>query len=127
MRALLAAHRIIRYLVAGGLAALAHLTTLTVLVELGGLRPLWASNVGFGVGLVVSYLLQRGWVFATSAAHLLTAPKFLTVIGAGLLLNSAVMHVGVDIVGLPYPLAQLIAFALLPINNYLLHSIWTFR
>jgi putative flippase GtrA len=83
--------------------------------------------VGFLVGLVVSYSLQRRWVFAHDGRHRRLLPRFLTVTGLALLLNTAVVHVGTEVLELHYAPVQLVAFAVIPVSNYLLNSWWTFR
>jgi putative flippase GtrA len=127
LRGLTDVRRLIRYGLAGGLAAAAHLATLAALVELFGLRPVLASTVGFGAGLVVSYTLQRRWVFASRERHRTLLPRFLTVIAVALLLNTVVVHLGTEVLAVHYVLVQLVAFGLIPLNNYVLNSLWTFR
>ena len=119
--------RFFRYGLSGGTAAAVHFGVLTVLVELAELRPVFASAVGFMCGLVVSYTLQRRWVFVTDLAHRSTLPRFLVVIGMGLALNSAVLWLGTEYLDHHYALVQLAAFVVVPFNNYLLNSLWTFR
>jgi putative flippase GtrA len=119
--------RLVRYGISGGTAATVHLGVLTLLVELGGLRPVVASAVGFLCGFVVSYLLQRRWVFATDHRHGFTLPRFVVVIGLGLLINTAVLWLGTEYLEHHYALVQLAAFAVVPLNNYVLNSLWTFR
>lgn len=127
VRALADVGRLTRYLVAGGLAASAHLVTLALLVEFAGLRPVVASTAGFVVGLIVSYTLQRRWVFASTGRHRTLLPRFLTVIALALALNTVVVHVGTEVFSVHYALVQLVAFGLIPLNNYVLNSLWTFR
>ncbi|MFA9429672.1 GtrA family protein [Egicoccus sp. AB-alg2] len=119
--------RLVRYGLAGGTAAATHFGLLALLVEVAGRQPVTASAVGFLGGLVVSYLLQRRFVFATGHAHGHTLPRFLTVVGLGLLLNTLVLFVGTGVLELHYAWVQPAAFALVPLNNYLLNSLWTFR
>jgi putative flippase GtrA len=118
---------VVRYGLSGGTAAATHFLVLTALVELGGWRPVLASAVGFGAGFVVSYTLQRRWVFATVLGHAHTLPRFLTVIGLGLALNSLVLYLGTETWSVHYAPVQVVAFALVPANNYVLNSLWTFR
>lgn len=119
--------RLIRYAIAGCTAATTHFGVLTLLVEVGGLRPVVASAVGFMCGFVVSYLLQRRWVFATALRHGFTLPRFVVVIGLGLLINTTVLWIGTEYLEHHYALVQLAAFVVVPLNNYVLHSLWTFR
>lgn len=119
--------RLLRYAVAGGLSALSHLGVLTALVELAAVRPVVASTVGFVTSIAVSYGLQRSWVFASRGDHRRLLPRFLTVTAVALLLNTLVVHVGTEVLDTHYALVQLVAFAVIPVSNYLLNSLWTFR
>lgn len=119
--------RLVRYGISGSTAAAVHLGVLTVLVEVAGLRPVVASAIGFLCGFVVSYLLQRRWVFATDLTHGFTLPRFVVVIGLGLLINTAVLWLGTEYLEHHYALVQLAAFVVVPLNNYVLNSLWTFR
>src|SRR5699024_8959601 len=66
-----------RSAVAGGLSALTHIGTLTLLVETGLAAPVLASTIGFVLSIVVSYTLQKLWVFSSTARHRTTLPRFL--------------------------------------------------
>ncbi|GGI05931.1 GtrA family protein [Egicoccus halophilus] len=126
-RGLRDARRLLRYGVSGTTAALVHLLALTALVELLAVRPVTASAMGFGCGLVVSYALQRRWVFATRRRHRRTLPRYLVVVGAGLAVNTLVLLVGTELFSHHYAWVQLAAFVAAPANNYVLNSLWTFR
>lgn len=119
--------RLVRYGVAGGLSALTHLGTLALLVELVGMRPVVGSTIGFLMSIAVSYGLQRTWVFANRNRHRTLLPRFLTVTAAALLLNTVVLHVGTEVLEAHYAAVQVVAIVLIPLSNYLLNSLWTFR
>lgn len=125
--ALLDVRRLLRYAVAGGLSAVTHVGTLTVLVEFGGAAPVVASTAGFLLSIVVSYTLQRGWVFGATAPNRRTLPRFLAVTVVALGLNAAVLFVGTDVIGWHYAPVQIVALILIPISNYVINSLWTFR
>ncbi|MEU4619229.1 GtrA family protein [Actinoplanes sp. NPDC023801] len=114
-----------RYAVSGGLSALTHFTVGLAAVRFG-LAAVPASTTGFAASIAVSYLLQRAWVFRSGAAHTVTAPRFLTVTAAAFGLNTAVLWTGTDVLGVPYPVAQVVAIVLIPGLNYVLNSRWTF-
>lgn len=119
--------RLARYAVAGGLSAFTHLGTLTFLVEAGAVRPVVASSVGFVLSILVSYTLQRGWVFASSTRHRTAVPRFLTATLVALALNTAVLTLGTEVLSLNYVVVQVVALILIPLSNYLINSLWTFR
>lgn len=124
---LLGPARLLRYAFSGALSALAHIGTLTLLVEAAGMRPVWASNIGFALSVVVSYTLQKWWVFASAARHRTTVPKFLIATCAALLLNTVVVTGGTEVFSVHYVVVQMIALVLIPVSNYLINSLWTFR
>jgi len=118
--------RIVRYGVAGGLSMLVHLAVLLLLVELVGLGAVVSTTLGFLASVVVSFMLQHHWVFRASAARRTTAPRFVAVTLFGLLLNTSIMAVGYRLFGLHYLFVQAVAFAAVPVSNYLLNRAWTF-
>lgn len=118
--------RIVRYGLAGGLSMLAHLVVLLLMVEVARLGPVVSTTLGFLVSVAVSFLLQHHWVFRSPVAWRATAPRFVAVTLFGLLLNTSIMALGYRLAGVHYLVAQTVAFAAVPISNYLLNSAWTF-
>ncbi len=118
--------RIARYGVSGVLSALTHLVVGLGASVLLGLPPVPASTVGFAASVAVSYLLQRAWVFRSGMAHTVTGPRFLTVTAAAFGLNTAILWIGVSLLGGAYAVVQIVAILLIPGLNYLLNSRWTF-
>jgi putative flippase GtrA len=119
--------RLVRYGVVGLASATAHLGTTLLLVESGVTRPIIATNIGFALSVVVSYLLQRAWVFRSNRPHLQAFPRFLSVVAASAALNAAIVGVGHEILRVDYRLAQLVALVLIPIVNFTGNRLWTFR
>jgi putative flippase GtrA len=115
---------LLRYAISGGASALTHLGVGLALAAGLDVRPAVASSVGFAVSIIVSYGLQRSWVFGATTGHLRTGPRFLTVTAVAFALNAAIMTVGRD--G-PYVLVQGVALVVIPVVNYALNSYWTFR
>ncbi len=124
---LLSPGRLARYTVAGGLSALTHVGTLTLLVETGLAAPVVASTIGFVLSIVVSYTLQKLWVFSSTARHRTTLPRFLCATTVAMLLNAAVLSLGTEVFSIHYLVAQGVALVLIPLSNYLINSLWTFR
>ena len=118
--------RVGRYAIVGLASASAHLALLVLFVEVFGLRPAVATSVAFVCLLVVAFLLQHHWVFRSSERMARTAPRFVTVATMALVLNATIVHVGAGVMQGPYLAVQVVAFVVLPIANYLMHSLWTF-
>jgi putative flippase GtrA len=116
---------LIRYAVSGGLSALTHFSVGLAATRLG-LAAVPASTAGFAASIAVSYLLQRAWVFRSGTSHTVTGPRFLAVTAAAFGLNTAVLWIGAELLGVPYAVVQAIAIVLIPGLNYVLNSRWTF-
>jgi putative flippase GtrA len=119
--------RLARYGVSGACSALTHIGVLTVLVRTVRAWPLAASTAGFAASVLVSYVLQRGWVFRSEQAHVVAGAKFLTVTAVAFAVNTGVLWVGTGALHLPYQPVQLVALVAIPVVNYTLNARWTFR
>ncbi|BCJ42472.1 GtrA family protein [Actinoplanes ianthinogenes] len=118
--------RLVRYGVSGGASALTHFGVGLLGVHLLHLRPVLASTAGFVASIVVSYVLQRWWVFRSTAGHAIAGTKFLIVTAVAFTINTVVLWLGTEVFAVPYPIVQPIALTLIPLVNYFLNSRWTF-
>ncbi|GID25756.1 GtrA family protein [Paractinoplanes brasiliensis] len=118
---------ILRYAVSGGAGALTHLGVGALLAAGLGVRAVIASGAGFAASVLISYGLQRSWVFRSTAGHVLTAGRFLTVTLVALALNSLILLLGTEALDIPFLGAQGVALVTIPVVNYVLNSRWTFR
>jgi putative flippase GtrA len=119
--------RLVRYGVTGGCSTLTHIGVLFVLVEATHTWPVAASAAGFVASIVVSYTLQRYWVFRSSQGHVAAGLKFLAVTAVAFGVNTATLWLGTEALRLPYQGVQLAALVLIPVVNYALNASWTFR
>jgi putative flippase GtrA len=115
--------KLFRYGVSGAASAVTHLGGGLLLAEVLGVRPVLASSAGFVASVLVSYGLQRSWVFRSSAGHLAAGGRFLTVTAVAFALNAVIL----GLVAGPYLMVQGIALVAIPVVNYALNSRWTFR
>lgn len=83
-------------------------------------RPREAGESKLGAAEMINYLLH---VVRLSV----TAAKFASVGGIGVLVNLLVVHVLASILGLPHELAAALAIEASIVNNFLLHEAWTFK
>lgn len=118
---------IFRYATSGGASALTHLGVGALLAAGLGVRAVLASAAGFGASVVVSYGLQRSWVFRSTAGHVVAGGRFLTVTAVAFALNNVILLLGTEALDGPFLLVQAVALATIPVVNYALNSRWTFR
>jgi putative flippase GtrA len=116
----------VRFILVGGATTSCQYVVLTLLVELLHIKADLASSIGYGVGAAVSYVMNRFWTFKSDLSHAQSLPRFIVMIGIGLLLSFVVMHALVDIAGIHYLLAQVLTTGIVMLSNYLLASSWVF-
>lgn len=105
------------------------ITTYAVLitaVEGFGANAVGASIVGYALGIVVNYLLNYRYTFGSNKKHSIAVPKFLVVMGIGMILNAGIMFAGVNGLAMHYMLAQLAAVALVLLWSFTVNRFWTF-
>jgi putative flippase GtrA len=116
----------LRFATVGAVATAAHYAVLIALTELAGVNPVTATVIGFGVGAVVSYTLNRRYTFAVRPAYMRGLAKFVVVIGIGAALNAAIVAFFIG-AGLHYLIAQVIATGLVLIWNFAAARLVVFR
>ena len=113
--------QIIRYVFAGGFATFSNLATLFVFVHYFKLWYLWGAVFSFCVGVIVSYLLQKFWTFKNYSRENMHKQFLVFFIFALVMLglNTLLIYVFVDIIGLWYLLAQALSSLITACINYI--------
>lgn len=82
-----------------------------------GLTPTLAAGVCYGLGVAISYLLNRRWTFSSMDSHRRDLPKFLLAYGVGLV--STLLTITLLILWLPPELAQIVNIGLTALVIYI--------
>jgi len=99
----------------------------TLLLKVFGVWYLAASAVGFMVGAINGFLLNRRWTFKGHIGDALTPLRWTVVQACGLGLNLALLYVLVDRVSLDKLLAQACATGVVTVLTFTANRAWTFR
>jgi putative flippase GtrA len=105
----------------------AHYLVLIMLVESAGINPVTATSVGFVVGALVNYALNRRYTFQSSKPHLDAGPKFFIIAIVTGIVNSLLVYGGANLLGANYLLVQIGATFIVFLANFALNSLWTFQ
>ena len=116
----------LRYCVVGGIGTCTHFGITIALVEWARVQPTTASVAGFIAAFVISYLLNRAWVFGASARGWLSFVRYSVVCMVGLVLNTSIMMVTVDWLRWYYLWGLAVVVAVVPITNFALNRFWAF-
>ncbi len=81
-----------------------------------GLTPTVAAGVCYGLGVAMSYLLNRRWTFSSTQSHRRDIPKFLLAYGIGLV--STLLMITLLLIWLPPELAQIVNIGLTALVIY---------
>jgi putative flippase GtrA len=101
--------------------------TYTLLLKVFGVWYLAASGIGFAVGAVNGFLLNRAWTFKGHQGDALTPVRWSVVQGCGLALNEGLLYLCVDGIGLDKLIGQAIAIAIVVVLTFFANRSWTFR
>lgn len=99
----------------------------TLLLKAFGVWYLAASAIGFVVGAVNGFLLNRRWTFAGHVGDSLTPVRWGVVQGCGLALNLGLLYLFVDDAGIEKLLSQAFATVIVTVVTFLVNRAWTFR
>jgi putative flippase GtrA len=115
------------YTAVGSIGTCGHYLTLVALVESGLLTAVLASVAGFTVGALINYVLNYWFTFNSNKFHGEAMSKFFTVAILGAIINTTLMHIGVNIIQMYYLVAQIIASGIVLVWNFTINKVWTFQ
>jgi putative flippase GtrA len=117
----------IRYAVVGAFGTLIYICLLKLFVDGFNGDPVISSALSSIPSIIATYLANYFWTFQSSHDHLATLFRFVAISLVALLLNMAIMHLCVHVLGLWYIFGALITVVVVAIINFLLHVHWSFR
>ena len=94
------------------------------------LPPALANAIGFGLGIVLSFVLNRSFVYRSDAPVAKSGPQFLLVVAIAFALNQAVLAFAGYILGVSaaaHIAAQLAGMSVYTIVVFILCRVWIFR
>ena len=116
-----------RYTGVGVISAIGHYGLLIALVQGLGVEPVRASVAGAVLGAWINYALHYRFTFRSNKRHRESLTKFAMVAAVGLAINTFLMWLGVDVIGIHYLLSQVLATVLVLLWNFCANRYWTFR
>lgn len=117
-----------RYLISGGTAAFVNLALIFILTEFAGIWYLASSMVSFIAGFIVSFTLQKFWTFKDARREIIMQQLavYLAVALGTLSLNTLLLYLAVDILGLWYMFAQFLVSGILALGSYFIYNFFIF-
>ena len=110
----------------GVIAAIVHYSALVAGVEFGGMQPVPATLVGYILGGIVSYALNRRHTYRSDRPHEEAGWRFAVVAGVGFGLTYTLMSLFVTRWGAPYLPAQIVTTGIVLVWSFFAHKFWSF-
>lgn len=118
--------QIIRFAFVGGSAFVIDYAVMIFLTEAVGINYLISSGISFAVSVIYNYILSVHWVFDVDKDRSKKAEFvifiILSVIGLGI--NQLVMWIAVDLAGIFYMIAKIIATAIVMVYNFITRKLF---
>jgi putative flippase GtrA len=128
MRSLSNWFQFVRYAVVGVSGYIVSISTFAVLYDVAGLSYWLAATGAFCLALTNNFLWNRHWTFRAGDGHVgFQASRFVLINCLAFLWSLVVLHVLIDIAGVPAVAAQATAVLAAAPPNYVAHRIWSFR
>lgn len=116
-----------RFLLVGGSGALLNLLLLWLFASVFGLWYLASSVAGYCIAMGYNFLLQRLWAFRAIAGSVVSQlPYFVLINLLGLLLNTAILYLLVEELGIWYLAGQAAASLVVAGQSFFAYR-WIFR
>ena len=121
--------KFVRYVVAGLISVSINIGLLYSLTEFAGLWYLFSSTIAFVIAVVVSFTLQKFWAFKEHSTDELAkqASIFISLALLNLAFNAGLMYTLVELVFVPYILAQIIVGALIALWSFFAYHFLIFK
>lgn len=118
-----------RYVAAGLTGAGTQISLLYIFTDIVKIWYIYSSIIAFISAIIVSFLLQKFWTFKDGSTKKIhhQAIKYLVTAISGLIANTALLYLFVDLLGLWYIFAQIVIGGLIMVFNFLMYKFFVFK
>lgn len=118
-----------KFLVSGLLTAVFYFSLLYFLTDVAGVWYLLSSIVAFVLSVFVNFIFQKWWTFRSLETNVIKRQVSLYAVLAigNIFVNTVLMYIITDILGLWYIFSQIIVGTFIAIYNFLLYRFYIFN
>lgn len=118
----------VKYVISGGVAAFANITSLYVMTEYGHIYYLLSATISFLIGFIVSFALQKLWTFQDTGRVNMHWQAFLYFMTSlfGLGLNTFLIYILVEFVHVWYVAAAVLSGLVIAVINFSIYRKFIF-
>jgi len=118
--------RLTKFLLTGGTAALVEYVIFLLLQHLT-IGLLIANSVSYLCGFVVSFVLNRAWVFSSNGAVKKQLGSYTILAAVNFIISNCVLLLLVEVLKIPSPIAKIFTMMMIASWNYVLFSKFIFK
>lgn len=118
--------KFIKYSFVGIICTLIYFISMFLFVEFFKKDPVISATISFIIMTVFSFLLNKKYTFCGVYSHQQLL-SFSIVAGIGFTLNLIIMYAVVHLLSLHYIVGEITTLLIIPIVNFTLNNIWTFK
>jgi len=118
-------HQMKRFILSGGSATLLHYSVMALLI-VAGIDPVYATAIGALCGAIFNYILQYHYTFKSDRSHSYAVFTYSLAVLFGLLSNELIFVLFYNVLNAGVIISQLIATAVVTIQNYLVYKYLVF-
>ena len=123
--------QLIRFGLVGGVATVVHMGGFAALIELAGMRPIYANVISFALATTVAFIGHNWWTFRqTSGAGRPVAAagwRYITITLTGFAVSSGIVYAVTEMAEANYVYAIILILAIVPLGQFLMSKFWAFR
>lgn len=117
--------QILKFGVVGGLAFVIDYALLYLLTEFLNIHYLVSSIISFSVSVIFNYILSIKWVFDVNKKQDVKEFIIFIVLSIiGLVINSLIMYIMVDLMNVYYMVSKIVATAVVMVYNFITRKIF---
>jgi putative flippase GtrA len=116
----------IRFIIVGSVTPVLYYALFYLTVEFHIFSISAASMFCYLLAIAFNYIAHYVWTFDTSSSHFSVGPKYLAMVGFGLLINWSTMTFLVSNYESGYLIIQFFVLILIAVFNYILGRFWVF-
>lgn len=122
-------HKILRFLISGGFSTAVDFFFLYAFTEWVGFYYLASSILAFLISIAVSFTLQKFWTFENTSRENMhkQAVAYFILASINLVLNTSMVFVLVEYVGLHYLAGQFISSGLIALSSFFIYHFIIFK
>jgi len=119
--------KILKFLISGITAATVEYSIFLALLGFANATLITAQTLSFTVGFIISFLLNKKWVFKSKGSIFVELPKYLILALINILLSNVAMWLLVDMLHIKNWLAKALVMAAVASWNYFIFQKIIFR